>query len=56
MITYLPRVKRTIVRIYNQDIGVEFGIEKYAMFIMKKHIEKQLKGRNFHIRKAFEHL
>ena len=23
------------VRIYSQDIGVEFGIEKYAMLVMK---------------------
>ena len=24
------------VRIYSQDIGMEFGIEKYAMLVMKK--------------------
>ena len=23
------------VRIYSQDIGMEFGIEKFAMFVMK---------------------
>ena len=23
------------VRIYSQDIGMEFGIEKYAMLVMK---------------------
>ena len=24
-----------VVKIYNQDIGMEFGIEKYAMLVMK---------------------
>ena len=24
------------IRIFSQDIGMEFGIEKYAMLIMKK--------------------
>ena len=34
------------IRIYNQDIGMEFGIEKYAIFIMKVQKEKQWKELN----------
>ena len=31
------------VRIYNQDIGMEFSIEKWAMQIMRSENEKQQK-------------
>ena len=40
-INYLEKWKRTLetlihaVRIYSQDIGMEFGIEKCAMLVMK---------------------
>ena len=37
------------VRIYNQDIGIEFGIEKCAMLVMKsgkRHITDGIKQPN----------
>ena len=27
-----------IIRIYNQDIGMEFGLEKCALFVIKRYI------------------
>ena len=29
------------IKIYSQDIGIEFGIKKFAMLIMKKKMEKE---------------
>ena len=37
-----------MIRIYNQYIGMEFGIEKYAMLIMKKGKRETTKGIEFH--------
>ena len=37
------------VRIYNQDIGMEFGIEKYAMLVMKsgkQHLTERMELQN----------
>ena len=43
--------------ISGQDIGMEFGIEKWAIFIMKKDKkEKLVLEKNCQIRKASEHL
>ena len=36
------------VRIYSQDIGMEFGIEKCAILIMKARNDTFSKGWNYH--------
>ena len=46
------------IRIYSQDIGMEFGIEKYAMLTIKKEKRKRKNRRknNRLIRKVSKHL
>ena len=56
---FLPKTKKELetliqtVRIYSQDIGLEFGIEKCAMLVMKsgkQHITEDVKLPNQVIR------
>ena len=42
------------VRIYSQDIGMEFGIEKCAMLVMKSG-KRQLREWNYQIKTRLEH-
>ena len=41
-----------IIRIYSQDIEMEFWIEKSAMFIIKKGKEKQWKSFKYSIKEC----
>ena len=36
--------KSNTVRIYSQDVGMEFGIEKYAMLIMRSGKQHEMEG------------
>ena len=40
------------IRIYSQDIGMEFGIEKCAMIVMKKGIRETVEGIELRNRKS----
>ena len=38
------KILTQVVRIYNQDIGMEFGMEKFAMLIMKSWKQQMTEG------------
>ena len=42
------------IRLYTQDIGMEFGIEKCVMVIMKNGKREERKEYNYQIRKESE--
>ena len=42
------------VRIYCQDIGMEFGIEKYALLVMKSSKRYLTDGQNYQIKTRSE--